>query len=100
MRAQRGDVLHSLFGVRSLALFQRMPQSALPAYLSGLLIGEEFRSAMQAGPGITHIVLVGDATLCERYAQAAKILGLNAEPAPSASGWRGMHLVAKAAGLA
>jgi 2-dehydro-3-deoxygalactonokinase len=123
MRAQRGDLLHSLFGVRSLALFNQLKPAALPSYLSGLLIGEEFRAALaamgvdtanlaanrakntqasaaSASPQtLMQVVLVGNPALTLRYAHAAKALGLQTLAAPAHSTWRGIWCVAQAAGL-
>jgi 2-dehydro-3-deoxygalactonokinase len=62
--ADPGGLLHHLFGVRTLGLFDRLPGAA--DYLSGLLIGHEIRAAAPAGP----VHLVGSRTLAARYAAA------------------------------
>jgi hypothetical protein len=54
-------MLHHLFAVRTLGLFERLSAAQLPSYLSGLLIGEELRtqslspSAADSGP----VILIG-----------------------------------------
>jgi 2-dehydro-3-deoxygalactonokinase len=42
--ASGGGLLHTLFGTRALALFERLSPVASASYLSGLLIGEELRT--------------------------------------------------------
>ncbi len=51
--ADPGGLLHHLFGVRALALADRLKESEAPAYLSGMLIGHEVRAALAAGRGAT-----------------------------------------------
>ena len=63
--AQPGGLLHHLFGVRTLGLFDRLPNPE--SYLSGLLIGHEVRAA---APGGQTVHLIGDARLCALYARA------------------------------
>ena len=65
-----GDLLHHLFTVRSMRLADRLPATALPDYLSGLLIGHELVSATAAlgDDGLRlPCVLVGEAALLARY---------------------------------
>jgi len=42
----RPELLHSLFSVRTLGLFERVPRSGLASYMSGLLIGAEMQDAL------------------------------------------------------
>ena len=63
--AQPGGLLHHLFGVRTLGLFDRLPNPE--SYLSGLLIGHEVRAA---APGGQTVHLIGEANLCALYARA------------------------------
>ena len=61
-----------LFSVRSRVLAGELSPAASLAYLSGLLIGEEVRSA-RAALGETpcpELALIGDDVLCRRYARA------------------------------
>ena len=80
-----------------------MPTHALADYLSGLLIGHEIVSALaQGSPAAledTPLLLVGEAGLTRRYAQALRRLG----HAPSAelgnTAPQGLWRFAAAAGL-
>jgi 2-dehydro-3-deoxygalactonokinase len=62
--ADPGGLLHHLFGVRTLGLFDRLPGAA--DYLSGLLIGHEIRAAAPSGP----VYLAGSHHLTALYAAA------------------------------
>lgn len=67
-----------LFTTRTLVLAERLAPDRAPAYLSGLLIGEEWRIARSAGwlEADVPLCLVGQARLCGRYQQAARLFGL------------------------
>lgn len=98
---QRAGLLHRLFAVRSLGLFDRLPGPALSDYLSGLLIGSEIREALGASPRErdTPIVLVGGGALVDRYARALAGAGHHAERAPDGIVAAGHAALARAAGL-
>jgi 2-dehydro-3-deoxygalactonokinase len=74
------SLLHSLFGVRTLGLFNRLPGSGLASYMSGLLIGTEIRDALswlrQQG-GMPEVTAIGSPALLQAYQQAAQILRLD-----------------------
>jgi 2-dehydro-3-deoxygalactonokinase len=80
--AQRDDVaslLHALFGVRTLGLFDRLPGSGLASYMSGLLIGTEIRDAqswLHRHGNVPPMTVIGSPTLLRAYRQAAGILGI------------------------
>ncbi|GAB0116217.1 2-dehydro-3-deoxygalactonokinase [Acidisoma sp. 7E03] len=85
--ADPGGLLRHLFGVRALGLFDRLSETASASYLSGLLLGHEVRAALAATPDRGPVVLIGDAKLCDLYAQAIAVCGgvsrlLNYEAAP------------------
>lgn len=99
-----------LFSVRTAGLMQRLPAEGLADYLSGLLIGAEFgaaRSCFGLQPTTdrsTHtptvpLRLIGEASLCERYARAATLAGFDAVVAPPALAARGAWRIAQHAGL-
>lgn len=68
-RAGEGNgLLHEAFGVRALALFNRLSPAQSASYLSGLLIGEELRT-QELTPG-REVVVIGAPALTERYALA------------------------------
>jgi 2-dehydro-3-deoxygalactonokinase len=64
-----------LFSARTMVLSHRLPAELSLDYLSGLLLGEELRSALgerrrrEALP----LALIGETTLCERYLRALKL---------------------------
>jgi 2-dehydro-3-deoxygalactonokinase len=74
--ADPGHLLHHLFGVRALALFGELAESAGASYLSGLLIGHEVRAALADGGDAVH--LIGAAPLCALYARAIAAAGASA----------------------
>jgi 2-dehydro-3-deoxygalactonokinase len=69
-------LLHSLFCVRTLGLFERMKPEALASYLSGLLIGAEIADglswAIEQASGAP-VIAVGSRQLIANYAIAAEI---------------------------
>ncbi|HYD98968.1 MAG TPA: 2-dehydro-3-deoxygalactonokinase [Alphaproteobacteria bacterium] len=75
-RAERGDLLHSLFGARTLGLFERLPMASLPSYLSGLLIGSEIVAARAAGWAEAPLTIVGSDRLTALYGAAFDRFGL------------------------
>ena len=90
---QAGSVLHHLFAVRTLGLFERLSAAALPSYLSGLLIGEELR--MQAlstdrGP----VILIGSAALTLRYTLALQHLNIDCQSLGAEATWAGLFALA------
>jgi 2-dehydro-3-deoxygalactonokinase len=93
--------LSRLFSARALMLDGALPAASVPDYLSGLLIGEELRSALAterfrcAAP----IQLIGDAALCARYRAAARHFELAlAEPIIDAAAY-GLWQIARHAQL-
>jgi 2-dehydro-3-deoxygalactonokinase len=74
--------LACLFSVRALQLESRLATAAVPSYLSGLLIGEEWR-AMRASGWLevgAPLALVGEAAQCARYRRAAALFDLAPPP--------------------
>lgn len=90
-----------LFSARTLMLEGTLAAGAVPDYLSGLLIGEEFRIALangDAAPG-TPLQLIGDPGLCQRYVQAGQLFGLTLPPPLTASAASGLWRLATLANL-
>ena len=80
-RAKAGtDLLHSLFGVRTLGLFGRLKGAQLRSYLSGLLIGTEIADALQHAPGLSRVTAIGSRELVHHYMMASSHFGLEIEP--------------------
>lgn len=94
--AQTGELLSLLFSARTLGLFDRLPAAALPSYLSGLLLGEEFRTAAHV-PGQA-LVLVGSPSLTARYHLAAQELGLRTSEPSGVAAWAGLRAIASRLG--
>ena len=92
-RAQQpGGLLHHLFSVRSLALFERRDGPALLSYLSGLVIGEELRAQAPA-PGQA-VVVVGSEALTLRYRRALAQRGVALQSVGAEAAWRGLAALA------
>jgi|HubBroStandDraft_1064217.scaffolds.fasta_scaffold06978_3 2-dehydro-3-deoxygalactonokinase len=64
---QPGDLLHHLFGVRTLLLTGKMQESSASSYLSGLLIGHDI-TPMTRTDETVH--LIGEPELCALYTAA------------------------------
>ena len=76
-RSLAGDLAHQIFATRTLGLTGRLPHDALVDYLSGLLIGSELVSGLARFQNLSAVPLamIGEPTLCQRYAQAFNYLG-------------------------
>ena len=90
--AQAGGLLHHLFSVRTLGLFERASGPALASRLSGLLIGEELRA--QAPPASQAVVLVGSPALTQRYQRALIGQGHPVQCVGAEAGWAGLLALA------
>jgi len=90
-----GGLLHHLFGVRSLGLFERLSAAAAPSYLSGLLIGHELRARLPLAP---QVHLIGGSGLLDRYAHALHALGSRARAHPEDLAARGLYRLARQRG--
>jgi 2-dehydro-3-deoxygalactonokinase len=90
-----GSVLHHLFAVRTLGLFERLSAAQLPSYLSGLLIGEELRTqtvSIDSAP----VILIGSHALARRYTLALQHLGIACESRGAEATWAGLFALASA----
>jgi 2-dehydro-3-deoxygalactonokinase len=74
--ADPGGLLHHIFGVRAQTLVGALAETDAGAYLSGILIGHEIRSAIPAG-AMVHVI--GAPELAKLYANAIGICGGYAE---------------------
>lgn len=91
-----GQLLSRLFSARTLGLFGQLDATALPSYLSGLLIGAEIGGATEATADSHTLLLLGNRHLTGRYASACELLGLAATCGPEDSAALGMHRLARA----
>jgi 2-dehydro-3-deoxygalactonokinase len=85
-------LLQSAFSVRTLSLFDRMPEAQRASYLSGVVIGEELRSRPLSGAD--DVVLIGDAALTQRYERALAQRGLRSHSVGAQAAWRGLSEIA------
>jgi 2-dehydro-3-deoxygalactonokinase len=94
-------VLSRLFATRARMLDGDLQPASIPDYLSGLLIGEEFRSmrADRRMPTDQPLWLIGDAALCARYRLAAAECSIALAPAVDDTAAAGLWWLARAAGL-
>ena len=90
-----------LFSVRSLFLTGAIKAEHTLEYLSGLLIGEEIRSALSSfdDTSLPTIMLIGDAALCSRYETSLAEFNYHQVHILQDTAARGLWEIAKAQGL-
>ena len=93
--------LSRLFSTRALMLDGALAPASVPDYLSGLLIGEEFRAALADGLARRDAPLqpIGEAALCERYRRAASLFGIDLPTPIADAAAHGLWQLAAQAGL-
>jgi 2-dehydro-3-deoxygalactonokinase len=93
--------LGRLFSARALMLDGALASASVPDYLSGLLIGEEFRIALADGLARRDapLQLIGETALCERYRRAAALFEIELPPPVEEAAARGLWQLATQAGL-
>ena len=89
-----GNLLHSAFSARTLALFDRLPAHAMPSYLSGLVIGEELRSQRLEAVS-SPVIVIGSDVLTRRYTLGLRTLGIASQAVGSEATWRGLWAIAQ-----
>ena len=97
--ASADSFLSAIFSARTGILDGRLKPENILDYVSGLVIGSEFRQARAAGwfrSGDT-IGIVGNNALNSRYGRIAPLFGLTVEPGPDNAAKRGILLIAAAA---
>jgi 2-dehydro-3-deoxygalactonokinase len=92
--AEQGGLLHHLFGVRALALADRLRETDAPGYLSGILIGHEVRAALAQTPAEV-VQVIGAVELTALYARAITACGGYAERHDGEAAARGLALIAE-----
>jgi len=90
--AAPGGLLHHLFGVRTMGLFDRLQASDLTAFLSGQLIGTEIEGARALFGPIAEVHLIGGGEVGARYTEAFEtyamsVIRWDAEEAAIAGLW-------------
>lgn len=92
--ALRGhSLLQTAFSTRTLSLFDRLPATALPSYLSGLVIGEELRAQPLAAG--SSVVVIGSEALTQRYQKALALRGVAAQCLGAQATWTGLWAIAQ-----
>ena len=93
------DVLHQLFSVRSLGLFNELPPEKLASFLSGLLIGYEVGSAIGSHERSEKYLVLGSPGLGSNYITALKLAGLDVALGDPLSAIAGQRIIAHEAGI-
>ncbi len=98
-----GEFAHDAFGARTLALMGELAPGDVADWLSGLVIGREIRAARdwaaRAGHDATRVRVIGSDTLVDRYRRALVHGGAIAEPGLPDAAARGLHRIAREAGM-
>jgi 2-dehydro-3-deoxygalactonokinase len=96
MQSQKlGGLLHHAFSARSLALFEKLNPAQSSSYISGLLIGEEIKSARSPQTGTNEpLFILGNSQLTQRYACALAALEIQAQSLTDEITWSGLWSLA------
>jgi 2-dehydro-3-deoxygalactonokinase len=92
-----GALLNRLFATRTYRLMDKLPDTALADYLSGLLIGAEIAEATRRATAA--VTIIASTTLAARYTDALRLLGHASTLAPEDCVAAGHWRIARAAGL-
>jgi 2-dehydro-3-deoxygalactonokinase len=92
-----GALLNRIFATRSYGLMDRLSETALSDYLSGVLIGAEIAEATARTKSL--VTIIASAALAQRYTEALKLLGHDSMLAPEDCVAAGHRQIAGAAGL-
>ena len=92
-------LLHTLFHVRTLPLFEKIEEEKVEDYLSGMLIGAEIQGVISNRAIDDPITIIGRDDLADRYAIALEVSGKLCVRAPEDIAALGYFAIAKAAGL-
>jgi 2-dehydro-3-deoxygalactonokinase len=97
--ADPAGLLHSLFSVRSLGLFNEISGDALSSYLSGIVIGTEVAHALQTRKKDAGYMILASPKIGSRYAKALEVAGVNARYGDPLAIVNGLRKVGMAAGV-
>ena len=98
-QADPSGLLHSLFSVRSLGLFNEIPAEALSSYLSGLVIGTEVAHALQSRSRRAGYMILASPKIGGRYAKALEVVGVEARYGDPLAIVHGLRKIGQTAGL-
>lgn len=91
---ESGGLLHNVFGVRALGLFDRLSPAQSASYLSGLLIGEELAQQKLQPEGEVpggEVIVIGSSALTARYALALGSRGTKVRIFGAEATWAGLR---------
>ncbi len=94
-----GSILHTLFSVRTLPLFERIPREDVADFLSGLLIAEEISGALRTRRDLLQVIVIGRGDLAKRYCHALGLMGVQATDVEQGMVARGHFELARQKGL-
>jgi 2-dehydro-3-deoxygalactonokinase len=92
-----GALLNRIFATRTYGLMNKLPDTALADYLSGLLIGAEVAEATRQTK--SPVTIIASPALAQRYADALQLLGRDSTLAPEDCVAAGHWRIARAAAL-
>lgn len=92
-----GALLNRLFATRTYGLMNRLADTALSDYLSGLLVGAEIAEATKQIDN--PVTIIASPALAQRYVEALKLIGHESSRAPEDCVAAGHWRIARAAGL-
>jgi 2-dehydro-3-deoxygalactonokinase len=92
-------MLHSLFSVRSLGLYNELSGAQLSSYLSGIVIGGEVAHALMSRPQDEGYLILASPKIGGRYAKALEVAGAKARYGDPLAIVHGLRKIAIAAGL-
>jgi 2-dehydro-3-deoxygalactonokinase len=92
-----GALLNRLFATRTYGLMEKLPDTALSDYLSGLLVGAEIAEATRRTKSA--VTIIASPALAQRYTDALRLLGHDSTLAPDDCVAAGHWRIARAAGL-
>jgi 2-dehydro-3-deoxygalactonokinase len=97
--ADPAGLLHSLFSVRSLGLYNAIAPEHLSSYLSGLVIGTEVAHAISSREAKASYLVLASPGIGSKYILAMKAAGLNVSMGDPLAIIKGEAMVAHAAGV-
>ncbi len=98
-QADPAGLLHSLFSVRSLGLFNEIAPEHLSSYLSGLVIGSEVAHALQTRSKRAGYMILASPKIGGRYAKALEVVGVSARYGDPLAIVHGLRKVGQQAGV-
>ncbi len=98
-QADPSGLLHSLFSVRSLGLYNDIAAEHLSSYLSGLVIGTEIAHALQTRSRRAGYMILASPKIGGRYAKALEVVGVKPEYGDPLAIVHGLRIVGQKAGI-